>query len=54
VFAAKFLSTVDYLNGGRLIVGVGAGWWSRNSTPWECRSPSCAADDEYLKVYRNL
>ncbi|MCK9518835.1 MAG: LLM class F420-dependent oxidoreductase [Dehalococcoidia bacterium] len=55
VFAAKFLSTVDYLSNGRLVVGVGAGWLEQEfealSVPFEERG---ARTDEYLRVYRNL
>ena len=55
VFTAKFLSTVDYLSDGRLVVGVGAGWLREEfdalSVPFEERGPRT---DEYLRVYRNL
>lgn len=55
VFTAKFLSSVDALSNGRLIVGVGAGWLQEEfaalSVPFEERGPRT---DEYLKVYRNL
>ena len=55
VFTAKFLSKVDYLSDGRLVVGVGAGWLREEfdalSVPFEERGPRT---DEYLRVYRNL
>jgi probable F420-dependent oxidoreductase len=55
VFTAKFLSTVDVLSNGRLVVGVGAGWMQEEftalSVPFEQRGPRT---DEYLKVFRNL
>jgi probable F420-dependent oxidoreductase len=55
VFAAKFLSSVDYLSEGRLVVGIGAGWlqeeFSALGVPFEERGPRT---DEYLRVYRNL
>ena len=55
VFTAKFLSTVDYLSNGRLVVGVGAGWLEQEfealSVPFEERGPRT---DEYLRVFRNL
>ena len=55
VFAAKFLSTVDYLSSGRLIVGVGAGWlpeeFAALGVPFEERGPRT---DEALRVFRNL
>ncbi len=55
VFTAKFLSTVDYLSDGRLIVGVGAGWlveeFQALGVPFEERGPRT---DEYLRVFRNL
>lgn len=55
VFTAKFLSTVDYLSNGRLVVGAGAGWMQEEfralSSPYEERG---ARTDEYLRVFRNL
>ena len=55
VFTAKFLSTVDSLSEGRLVVGVGAGWMEQEfdalSSPFTERG---ARTDEYLRVYRNL
>ena len=55
VFTAKFLSTVDYLSNGRLVVGAGAGWMQEEfqalSSPFEERGPRT---DEYLRVFRNL
>ena len=55
VFTAKFLSTVDSLSEGRLVVGVGAGWMEQEfdalSSPFAERG---ARTDEYLRVYRNL
>ena len=55
VFTAKFLSTVDYLSAGRLVVGVGAGWlepeFAALSIPFAERGPRT---DEYLRVMRNL
>lgn len=55
VFTAKFLSTVDNLSSGRLVVGVGAGWlqpeFQALSVPFEERG---ARTDEYLRVFRNL
>src|SRR5689334_8823187 len=49
VFTAKFLGTVDNLCGGRLVVGVGAGWLEQEfealSVPFEERG---ARSDEAL------
>jgi probable F420-dependent oxidoreductase len=55
VFTAKFVSTVDYLSNGRVVLGVGAGWLEEEfaalSVPFEERGPR---SDEYLRVMRNL
>jgi probable F420-dependent oxidoreductase len=55
VFSAKFLSTVDYISGGRVSVGVGAGWlepeFQALSVPFAERGPRT---DEVIRVFRNL
>jgi probable F420-dependent oxidoreductase len=54
--AAKMLATVDVLSGGRLTVGVGAGWLEAEFdavavTPFAARG---AVSDEYLRAFRAL
>ncbi len=55
VFTAKFISTVDYLSEGRMVLGIGAGWLQEEfdamGVPFEERGPRT---DEYLRVIRNL
>jgi probable F420-dependent oxidoreductase len=56
VLAAKTLATLDVLSGGRLVVGIGAGWLQAEldavaTTPFAARG---AVTDEYLKAFRAL
>jgi probable F420-dependent oxidoreductase len=56
VLAAKMLATLDVLSGGRLTVGVGAGWLQAEieavaTTPFAERG---AVTDEYLDAFRTL
>jgi probable F420-dependent oxidoreductase len=56
VVAAKTLATIDYLSGGRLTVGIGAGWLEAESnavvlTPFKERG---AVTDEYVRAFRAL
>ncbi|HZT87110.1 MAG TPA: TIGR03619 family F420-dependent LLM class oxidoreductase [Stellaceae bacterium] len=56
VLAAKMLATIDVLSGGRLVVGVGAGWLKAEfdavvTTPFHERG---AVTDEYLRAFRRL
>ncbi|MFI5001651.1 MAG: TIGR03619 family F420-dependent LLM class oxidoreductase, partial [Reyranellales bacterium] len=56
VLAAKMLATLDVLSGGRLVVGVGAGWLKTEfdavvTTPFAERG---AVTDEYIDAYRVL
>ncbi len=56
VLAAKMLATVDVLSGGRLTVGIGAGWLEAEFdavavTPFAARG---AVTDEYLRAFRTL
>ncbi len=56
VLAAKQLATIDVLSGGRLVVGIGAGWLKAEfdavvTTPFAERGP---VTDEYLRVFKTL
>jgi probable F420-dependent oxidoreductase len=56
VLAAKMLATIDVLSGGRLVVGVGAGWLEAEfdavvGTPYAARGP---VTDEYLRAFQVL
>ncbi|WP_421997894.1 TIGR03619 family F420-dependent LLM class oxidoreductase [Reyranella sp.] len=56
VLAAKMLATLDVLSGGRLVVGIGAGWLKTEfdavvTTPFEERG---AVTDEYVDAFRVL
>jgi probable F420-dependent oxidoreductase len=56
VLTAKMLATIDVLSGGRLIVGVGAGWCKEEfdeigTPPFEHRG---AVTDEYMLAFREL
>jgi probable F420-dependent oxidoreductase len=56
VLAAKMLSTIDVLSGGRLTVGIGAGWLKAEfdavvTTPFAERG---AVTDEYVAAFKTL
>ena len=56
VLAAKMLATLDVLSGGRLVVGIGAGWLKTEfdavvTTPFPDRG---AVTDEYIDAFRLL
>jgi probable F420-dependent oxidoreductase len=56
VLAAKMLASIDVLSGGRLVVGVGAGWLKAEfdaivATPFAERG---AVTDEYIHAFREL
>jgi probable F420-dependent oxidoreductase len=56
VLAAKMLATIDVLSGGRLTVGIGAGWLEAEFdavavTPFANRG---AVTDEYIRAFRRL
>jgi probable F420-dependent oxidoreductase len=55
IATAKMLSTIDVLSGGRLILGVGAGWMKEEfellGAPFADRGP---VTDEYLDAFKAL
>jgi probable F420-dependent oxidoreductase len=55
VFTAKFVSSVDALAGGRVVLGIGAGWHVEEFAALSAdHSKRGAVTDEYLRVIRNL
>lgn len=55
VVMAKMLASIDALSGGRLICGVGVGWWKQEldvlGVPFHARGRQA---DEALKVFKTL
>ena len=56
VLSAKILATIDVLSGGRLVLGIGAGWLQEEfeaigAPPFAARG---AVTDEYLQAFRAL
>lgn len=56
VLTAKALATVDYLSGGRLVIGAGAGWLREEfeaigAPPFDHRG---TVTDEYIAAFREL
>jgi probable F420-dependent oxidoreductase len=55
VYVAKEVSTLDWLSGGRVDLGIGVGWLKEEfealNVPWERRG---RRTDEYLEVLRTL
>jgi probable F420-dependent oxidoreductase len=55
VYVAKEISSLDWLSGGRVDLGVGVGWLKEEfdalNVPWERRG---VRTDEYLEVLRTL
>ncbi len=56
VLAAKMLATIDVLSGGRLAIGIGAGWLKAeldavSTTPFAERG---AVTDEYMDAFRTI
>jgi probable F420-dependent oxidoreductase len=56
VLAAKMLSTIDVLSGGRLIVGIGAGWMREEFEAIGVPdfAERGAVTDEYIDAFREL
>ncbi len=54
--AAKSLATLDYLSGGRLIIGVGVGWCREEFEAIGCEpfDERGAVTDEYIRAFKEL
>jgi alkanesulfonate monooxygenase SsuD/methylene tetrahydromethanopterin reductase-like flavin-dependent oxidoreductase (luciferase family) len=56
VLAAKMLSTIDFLSGGRLVVGIDAGWLQAefDAVVGPTFAERGRVTDEYIYAFRNL
>ena len=56
IIAAKSLATLDYLSGGRLIIGVGVGWMREEFEAVGCEpfDERGAVTDEYILAFKEL
>ena len=56
IFTAKILSTLDYMTGGRIIVGVGVGWMEEEfqALGLDTFHERGKVTDEYVKIYKEL
>ena len=56
VLTAKLVATIDHLSGGRMVLGIGAGWMAEEfppvgAPPFEARG---RATDEYIAIFKEL
>ena len=55
ILQAKMLASLDVLTGGRVICGLGVGWWKEEfaalQAPFEYRG---LATDEYIQIFKTL
>lgn len=56
VFAAKIISTLDYLSNGRVIIGAGIGWMEEEfkALGLNTYTERGAVTDEYIQLFREL
>ena len=56
IFTAKIISTMDYMTGGRIIVGVGVGWQESEfkALGRDIFKERGRVTDEYIRIYKEL